>query len=62
MKRGAGFNADGAAGWEWFQLANGPGDAPTILWRGVGPSDGDAYGADTGGCNGCHDAARWDYI
>jgi hypothetical protein len=62
VKRGGGFNASGAVGWEWFELANGPGDRPLILWRGFGPSNGDAYGGDaTGGCNGCHDAPALDY-
>jgi hypothetical protein len=62
VKRGGGFNATGAVNWEWFELANGPDDRPRIVWRGFGPSNGDAYGGDaTGGCNGCHDAPRLDY-
>jgi hypothetical protein len=62
VKRGAGFNKTGAIGWEWFELENGSGDEPTILWRGVGPTNGDAYGGDaTGGCNLCHDSKTWDY-
>ena len=63
MKRGGHFNATGAVDWEWFELTNGPGDAPTIQWRGFGPTNGDAYGGDaTGGCNTCHSDPRWDYI
>lgn len=62
VKRGAGFNKTGAVDWEWFELQNGAKDQPTILWRGVGPTNGDAYGGDaTGGCNTCHDTKVWDY-
>jgi len=61
VKRGGNYNAKGAVGWEWFELKGEP-DAPTIDWRGFGPANGDAYGGDaTGGCNGCHDAEKWDY-
>jgi hypothetical protein len=63
VKRGGEFNAAGNVGWEYFQLANGAGDQPTILWRGVGPANGDAYSPGvTGGCNLCHGSAvEYDY-
>ena len=52
VKRGAGFNGGGAAGWEWFELQDNP---VIIVWRGVGPPLGDTYGGDpNGGCNACH--------
>jgi hypothetical protein len=52
VKRGGGFNAGGAADWEWFELQDQP---VTIVWRGVGPPIGDTYGGDpNGGCNACH--------
>jgi hypothetical protein len=52
VKRGGGFNAGGAANWEWFELQDHP---VAIVWRGVGPPAGDMYGGDPdGGCNSCH--------
>jgi hypothetical protein len=52
VKRGGGFNAGGAADWEWFELQEAP---VAIIWRGVGPPAGDTYGGDpNGGCNSCH--------
>lgn len=66
VKRGNGFNADGAKGWEWFELsvdvAAGDDSDPLIVWRGTNPPEGFAYGC-TGGdcgdaealtCNTCH--------
>lgn len=63
VKRGGGFNAEGAVGWEWFELKeNGRGVA--IGWRGVGAPDGESYGGDPmGSCNGCHQMALHnDYV
>ena len=55
VKRGAGYNASGAAGWEWFELKPQCGkDEPAIGWRGVGPPTGESYGGDATGCNNCH--------
>jgi hypothetical protein len=56
VKRGAGFNAGGSTGWEYFELteASGPGSTVTMTWRGVGPPLGDTYGGDPNGCNSCH--------
>ena len=61
VKRGGGFNAGGAANWEWFELTDKP---VTIVWRGVGPPIGDTYGGDpNGGCNACHmKCAANDYV
>jgi len=65
VKRGGGFNASGASGWEWFEIQNaGDGrDGVTVNWRGVGPPVGDMYGGDpTGGCNTCHSACGNDSV
>ena len=64
VKRGGGFNGDGAVGWEWFALKNVDESRVVIDWRGVGPATGDVYGGDaTGGCNVCHASAHAsDYI
>jgi len=55
VKRGCNFNADGAKGWEWFELS--PGDIgqgkENILWRGATPPPDKMY-AD---CNSCHATA-----
>ncbi len=59
VKRGGGYNAAGAAGWEWFELKNVDEKRSTRIWRGVGPPVGEKYGGDpNGGCNGCHGAAK----
>ena len=65
-KRGGGFNADGAPGWEWFELILSDG-VPVIKWRGETAPSGEVYqslpgstdSADTitGDCNTCHHAA-----
>ncbi len=73
-KRGGGYNADGAVGWEWFELVLSDG-APVIKWRGTEAPEGEAYGAlpgsepedtgdlVTGDCNTCHGAAvENDYV
>jgi hypothetical protein len=58
VKRGNGFNASGASGWEWFGLRTRPDGSVAIVWRGVNAPDGESYGGDPlGGCNGCHGAA-----
>ena len=52
-KRGGEFNATGALGWEWFQLASDGGTDVQIVWRGAGPPVMFTYS--TGGtCNSCH--------
>jgi hypothetical protein len=68
VKRGGGYNAAGAVGWEWFELALATDGSPVIRWRGEVPPDGEAYGAlpgadtadtglEVGDCNTCHAAA-----
>ncbi|MCB9592149.1 MAG: hypothetical protein H6719_05400 [Sandaracinaceae bacterium] len=63
VKRGGGFNADGAPGWEFFGLALADDGRPFIAWRGTGPADGDGYTAPDGGevlsCNQCHGSATY---
>jgi hypothetical protein len=70
VKRGGNFNADGAAGWEFFELAVDKHDAVVIVWRGAKPPSGEDYqrllskaGAASdaqsdkdGDCNTCHAA------
>ena len=70
VKRGAGYNAQGAHGWEWFELSLAAGE-PAILWRGELPPSEAGYEcvladgsiAESGDCNGCH-AGSWmnDYV
>jgi hypothetical protein len=63
VKRSADFNAQGAKGWEWFELTEAQ-DVVAVGWRGLGAPDGETYGGDpAGSCNGCHQmAARNDYV
>jgi hypothetical protein len=57
VKRGGDFNAQGAVGWEWFELGEFRG-GPFIVWRGVAPPTGEVYAGIAGGtCNSCHMAA-----
>lgn len=73
-KRGAGFNTDGANGWEWFELMYASDGTPVIRWRGDVPPTDEEYGqlpgaesdtsdTITGDCNVCHstDAVN-DYV
>jgi hypothetical protein len=67
VKRGGGFNPDGATGWEWFELVPADDGTPVIKWRGAEPPSGEIYqslpgstdsgDAVTGDCNVCHAAA-----
>ncbi|MFO0722455.1 MAG: hypothetical protein U1E65_01650 [Myxococcota bacterium] len=58
VKRGGGYNAVGATGWEWFELKSLP-SGLAILWRGITPPSGEHYSGTQGGaCNDCHAAAR----
>lgn len=67
-KRGGGYNAEGAHGWEYFRLGFGHGDVPVIVSRGFAPTDSGSYSAGMGagtGCNACHAtaaAAETDFI
>ena len=59
VKRGDGYNAKGAPGWEWFELTRRPDQSLAIVWRGMNPPDGQGYGGlPSGGCNDCHRNAR----
>jgi hypothetical protein len=58
-KRGGGYNARGAKGWEWFELKDRRDGSLAISWRGLNAPDGESYGGDpAGGCNACHDIAN----
>jgi hypothetical protein len=67
-KRGGGYNADGAVGWEWFDLDLSEDGVPLVDWRGPVPPEGRGYecalgeddaGAEgVGDCNTCHAGAR----
>lgn len=60
VKRGGGFNREGALDWEFFTLRV-QGGVVSIANRGIAPrsdGDGDPYGAtDDIGCNACHGTA-----
>jgi len=59
VKRGGGYDAAAAPGWEWFELSNNPdGTFKRIVWRGLGPPSGEQYGGDPNGCSGCHAASK----
>jgi hypothetical protein len=58
VKRGGGYDSSGAIGWEFFGLRNLDANDVTILWRGVGPPTGEAYGSDVNVCKDCHAGAR----
>jgi len=63
VKRGGGFNSDGAKNWEWFELQNQPDGSVVILWRGAEPPAGESYAGDPTACNTCHGAAESnDYV
>jgi hypothetical protein len=63
VKRGGGFNAEGAPGWEWFELQNHTDGSVTILWRGAAPPAGQAYSGDPTACNTCHFTSKFnDYV
>jgi hypothetical protein len=54
VKRGGGFNVDGATDWEWFELAEDPqSSAVSIVWRGTN-APAKTYGGSATSCNDCH--------
>ena len=69
-KRGSGFNAAGAVGWEFFHLVFSARGVPVIAARGVNPNVLRTYAGvgpvtQGSGCNRCHaapDAALHDFI
>jgi len=69
VKRGGGFNAQGALDWEFYDLRFNEDEIPVILWRGADPPAGHGYetlpGLATGTeapCNSCHLSARNDAV
>jgi hypothetical protein len=67
-KRGGDYNAEGALGWEWFDLDLTESGGVAVDWRGPVPPEGRGYecalGEDDAGsegvgdCNTCHGAAE----
>lgn len=57
VKRGNGYNASGAVGWEWFELTRDASNTVRIKWRGLGPPLGENYSKSGQTCNACHGAA-----
>ena len=66
VKRGGGFNSDGARGWEWFDLRVTVDDSVIIMWRGAQPPRNHGYESlpglgvtmtMDGNCNTCHASA-----
>ena len=56
VKRGCGFNVDGANGWEWWSLSDNGDCTMKMLWRGVQAPVTESYGGTpVGNCNGCHE-------
>jgi Cytochrome P460 len=64
VKRGGGYNASGANGWEWFSLQDQTDGSVTILWDLPVPPPGETYANQPiGDCNGCHALAKSnDYV
>lgn len=59
VKRGGGYNKNGANGWEWFELKDLPSGGVAFVWRGITPPIGEHYSGTSGGaCNDCHAAAQ----
>ncbi|UJR79364.1 hypothetical protein [Sandaracinus amylolyticus] len=55
VKRGGDFNATGARGWEFFDLAIDASGGVVVVWRGESPPPGAGYpGSSDGACNSCH--------
>lgn len=71
VKRGGGFNAQGALDWEYFDLAINDDDIPVIMWRGEKPPSDHGYESLLGGgadpttevdCNSCHTGSDEDAV
>lgn len=54
VKRGGSFDANPAAGWEFFTLGLATNGTPVITGRGINPGTDSYTGGSGGGCNGCH--------
>lgn len=73
VKRGAGYNANGAFGWEYFDFTLDDDGIPRQNWRGETAPDGESYQVsvftsdgvilqDVPDCNTCHQSASNDGI
>jgi hypothetical protein len=63
VKRGGGFNTDGAVGWEWLELVTAPDGQPLISWRGAAPPANTYSSTPAMTCNACHMLCRSnDYV
>ena len=65
VKRGGGFDEDGAPNWEWFGLSTDSSGHVSIDWRGTGPPPDGGYGGLGAalGCVFCHaNATTNDYV
>jgi len=65
VKRGGGFDQDGAPNWEWFGLSTDATGQVFIDWRGTGPPPDGGYGGitDALSCVFCHvNAKSNDYV
>lgn len=58
VKRGGGFNSDGADNWEWFELRNLDMTNVQILWGGSEPVGTESYASNPNLCNDCHTMNR----
>jgi hypothetical protein len=54
VKRGGGFNAQGAVGWEFFDVHMTDDAVPVISWRGIGDTTDPCGYHDMMSCNACH--------
>ncbi len=62
VKRGGGYNSEGAVDWEWYELVDNA-SSVTIRWNGAVAPPGDVYANSPVTCNDCHSAgAANDYV
>jgi hypothetical protein len=54
VKRGGGYNSDGANNWEWFELRNVDMTNVEVLWGGSEPIGSESYASNPNLCNDCH--------
>jgi hypothetical protein len=68
VKRGGGFNGNGAVNWEWFELVRDSSGEVSTEWRGTEPPAGRNYRCllttnNSPDCNACHAASKSnDYV
>ncbi len=58
VKRGGGYNSDGASDWEWYELRNVDTTNVQVLWGGTEPIGGESYASNPNLCNDCHTMNR----